>query len=449
MKDLGFHTGATLTYHYFEPGWGLNQGFDDYDYHLYTLHSLGGDPSATRGSSAHELADLDIEWLRKHAGERFFLWSHFYDAHFQFQAHPDLPESNFGSDEPALYDAEIRFTDHHVGRIFDTLKELGVWDKTIIIITADHGDGFGEHGIPTSRRHGYHLYRTETKVPVLIRVPGMPPRIVDTPIGHVDLLPTLLNLLRRPPTEEPQLLGDSLVAAMLGDDSKKDERAIYQEVWYEGPTSKKGLATRAWHLLRNLVPEDTTELYDLGKDPAEEHDLSGLGDAIEANLRERLGAITDALAIPPGFAARMKDAITRTAGTPQAPLGDDIGDYIRVLGADVDLPRSRAGSTATVTVHLQIERAIPDGWILFTHATSASGRSMNLDHAPLEGLAPLQTLAVGSFVKDPIRIAFPPGWPSGPVKLELGLYKKGARAPARGAHSAADAVTVATLQVGP
>ncbi len=449
MKDLGYRTAATLSYHYFEPGWGLDQGFDDYDYHLYTLHSVGGDPSATSGSSSRELADVDIAWLRAHASERFFLWSHFYDTHFQFQAHPDLPESNFGTDEMALYDAEIRYTDHQLGRLFDVLKELGLWEKTIIVVTADHGDGFGEHGIPISRRHGYHLYRTETKVPILLHAPGLPPRVVATPAGHVDLIPTLLNLLRRPATEEPQLAGQSLLAAILGDEHEKDTRAIYQEVWFEGPTSLKALVTRGHHLIRNLVPDDTTELYDLVKDPAEEHDLSGFGDAVEAGLLARLGKITDALAIPANFATHLKDGLSRTAGKPSLPLDDELGDLARVVGVDIDRPTLRAGETAVVTVHFQVKRAIPDGYVIFGRAVASNGRSMNLDHTPLQNLVPMTDLQAGMWLRDPIAIAIPAGWPPGPLRVELGLYRKGERAKARGPHSAGDAVTVATLTVAP
>jgi arylsulfatase A-like enzyme len=449
MKDLGYRTAATLSYHYFERGWGLDQGFDDYDYHLYPLHSVGGDPAATSGSSARQLADLDIAWLTAHKDERFFLWSHFYDTHFRFERHPDLPESDFGGDELALYDGEIRYSDHHLGRVLDALKALGLWENTIVLVTADHGDGFGEHGIPIARRHGYHLYRTETQVPVIVRVPGVAARVVDTPIGHIDLIPTLLNLLRRPPAEEPQLFGESLLAAMLGDESQRDTRAIYQEVWFEGPTSLKALVTRGWHLIRNLVPSDTIELYDLDKDGREEHDLSGLGDAMEAQLLARLGEITDALAIPAGFSAHMKDALSRSPRAPQRSFDDTLGDWLRVTGADIETAQVAPGQSATVTVHFEVRGPIPDGWILFTHAIGPLGRAMNLDHAPIEGLVPLQTLEQGQFLRDPIRISVPVGWPAGPLRIELGLYKKGARAPARGAHSAGDAVTVATLEVTP
>ncbi len=451
LKDQGYRTAATLTYHYFERGWGLDQGFDDYDYHLYTLHTVAGDPSATSGSSAKQLADLDIEWLRKHHADHpdqpFFLWSHYYDTHFRFDAHPDLPESNFGSDEQAMYDGEIRYSDHHIGRVLQALKELGQWDNTIIVVTSDHGDGFGEHGIPVAKRHGYHLYRTETKVPMIIRIPGVAGRVVQTPIGHVDILATLLNALRRPVTDEPQVLGQSLLGAMLGDDEAAGRRSIYQEVWYEGPTSKRAIATREAHLIRNLVPDDTTELFDLTNDAAEEHDLAGRGDAREATLLQRLAEVSDAIAIPLDFALRLKDARSAQPGQPQQALGDTLGDFVTVRGIDVAPSQLQPGQSAELTVHLAIRRAIPDGWVLFVHVIAAGGRSMNLDHAPLAGLVPLADLQPGTFVRDPIRVSLPVNWPVGATRVELGLYRKGARAPARGAHSAADAVTVATLEV--
>jgi hypothetical protein len=220
-------------------------------------------------------------------------------------------------------------------------------------------------------------------------------------------------------------------------------------VWFEGPTSLKALVTHAYHYIRNLVPDDTTELYDLRTDAAEEHDLSGLGDPVEAELAARLGRITDALAIPADFAAHLKDAISRKATAPTTPLGDELGDLVRVTGVDVDKPALRVGETAVVKVHFEVRRPIPDGYIIFAHAIAANGRSMNLDHAPLQGLLPVTDLEPGTWLRDPIAVSIPQGWPAGKLRLELGLYRKGTRAKARGPHSANDAVTVATLEVGP
>ena len=443
LKDNGYKTAALLSYHYFNTGWGLNQGFDDYDYHLQTLHSIGGDPAATQGSSARELADLDVKWIQDHKDQKFFLWSHFYDTHFMFARHAE-PETHFGNSELDLYDGEIRFTDMQLGRVFDALKQAGLWDKTIIIITADHGDGFGEHGIPKNQRHGYHLYRNETKVPMLIRIPGLPPRVVKAPTGHIDLLPTLLNALRIP--REPQLLGESVLGQMTGE-APDQNRRVFQEVWYEGPTSRKAVVDENWHLIRNLVPDDTTELYDLQKDPAEDHDRAGQGETAERDLGAALGEWMDQAALPPHFAEHVAGNVSDKPLAFTTPLGDRIGGWLELAGVDVVTPTVQKNGQAEVDLYLHGLGEIPEGWILFTHFVSARGRMINADHTPLEGAFPLERIHAGLWLRDKIKVSLPPGWPPGPVTVEVGLWQRGRQAPAKGAHSTGGTVHVATLQV--
>jgi arylsulfatase A-like enzyme len=308
LKARGYHTGATASYGgngYFEPGWGIFQGFDEYDTHLKALHSLYGDPANTHGTSARQLADLDVEWLAKHKDEKFFLWTHFYDTHFGFERHDDMPASHFGDQEIDLYDGEIRFTDFHIGRVLDALQAAGLWDKTIIIVTADHGDGFGEHGIPPDKRHGYHLYATETKVPLIIKLPGLPPRVVHTPVGHIDIVPTLLNALGAAASDEPTLLGTSRLGLMSGAAPDDDRGTVFQEVTYEGPSSrysgtqKRALVTHDWHYIDNRIPDGTRELYRRSDDAAEEHDRAGLGEPVEPTLAAELAAWMDTLTVQP------------------------------------------------------------------------------------------------------------------------------------------------------
>ena len=192
LRDRGFHTGALLNYHYFDRVRRMDQGFHDYDNSNSRLHQ-GGDPASTHGSSSREQADAAIAYLQRHAGERLFLWVHFYDPHFEYERHPGT--TFFGTDKQALYDHEIRFTDDQIARVIAKLRELGLYDRTIVAVTGDHGEGFGEHGIDF---HGYHLYAAQTRVPWLLRVPGLPPRRVKTPVGHIDLVPTLANLVNAP-----------------------------------------------------------------------------------------------------------------------------------------------------------------------------------------------------------------------------------------------------------
>jgi arylsulfatase A-like enzyme len=445
MKELGYTTGAFLSYYYFDRRWGLDQGFDDYDIHLQTLHSMGGDPAATNGSSSRQLADLDIDWITKHKGEKFFLWSHYYDTHFRFERHPDMPDTDFGPDEPALYDGEIRFTDAQIGRVFAALKDAGLWDKTIVIVTSDHGDGFGEHGLPPSQRHGYHLYANETKVPILIRIPGVAPRVVEEPVGHVDLIPTLLNALRRPAGVEPQLLGDSVLDLMLG---AHRPRHVFQEVWYEGNVSRKAVADAGWHFIRNVTPDGTRELYDLAKDPQEEHDVSDSGLAAEEQLDGALGGWMDQIALPKDFEKRVAGNLSTQPIAFQNALGDRIGDSIEVAGSDV-APTARVGGDLELSVILHMLRKPPDGWRLFMHVIGANGQRLNADHEPMEGFYPLTRARPGQWIRDRVHIALPRNWPPGPTLVEMGLWRGPARQPTHGAHSGADSVRVATVEVAP
>jgi hypothetical protein len=175
LKDQGFTTGAILNYHYFDRIRRMDQGFDTYDNTNERLHT-GRDPASTRGSSSREQCDSAIRWLDEHGRQRFFLWLHLYDPHYEYEVHPDSP--SFGADKIALYDGEIRWTDDHLARVFAHLEELGLTGKTIIVVTGDHGEGFGEHNVDF---HGYHLYAAQTKVPLVIYVPGMRQRRGDDP----------------------------------------------------------------------------------------------------------------------------------------------------------------------------------------------------------------------------------------------------------------------------
>ena len=305
LKQQGYTTTALLSYHYFEPTWGLARGFSDYDTHLQTLHSLGGDPAATSGSSARELADLALAKLPGlvASGQPFFLWMHFYDPHFRYEVHPPPPgEPAFGPSETDLYDGEIRYTDEHLGRVLAFLEKSPAWDHTAVIVTSDHGEGLGEHGLPPDRRHGYHLYANQTKVPLIVRLPLQPVpgvtatvpagRVEREPVGHVDLVPTMGHIAGVALSGQPQLTGRSLVPlCTAGGGAPAGESAVvFQEVMYEGPTVRKALVTSSWHLIANVIPDGTSELYNLEADPLEEHDLQGLHPQLERDLAARLAA---------------------------------------------------------------------------------------------------------------------------------------------------------------
>lgn len=437
LHDAGYSTTALLSYHYFERGWGLSQGFDDYDTHLMNLHSLGGDPAATSGSSARELADLaltKLEPLVAASSQRpFFLWVHFYDPHYRYETHAPPPgEVSFGDGEIDLYDGEIRYTDQHIGRILDFLQKSPAWARTAVVVTADHGEGFGEHGIGPDRRHGYHLYANQTKVPLILRLPGLPAaQRIDTPVGHVDIAPTVAQLLTGEDvaSKEPQLLGHSLLPLLSKSD--RPDAVVFQEVMYEGPTVRKALVSDRWHLIQNLIPDGTTELYDLLADPGEDRDRFGLEPATETTLGKRLSAWLDDSAVPANFAQRVSGNLSKTPLSASSPVGAHIGDFLEVVAVDAPSAPLGRSDTATVTVIYRVNKRIAPGYRLFTHLRGG-GRAVNLDHDFVDGLVPPQRLQPGTWVRDVIRLSVPPWFPSGPASLLVGLYRRDQRVPVSG-----------------
>lgn len=135
-------------------------------------------------SNADVVADNTLEWLRAHDPQQpYFLWLHFYDPHHPYEA-PSGPD--FGERDVDRYDTEISYVDQHVGRVLAALDP-----STIVVVTADHGDEFNEHGI---RFHARSLFNQVVRVPLIVRAPSATARAVDTPVSIVDVLPTMLDL---------------------------------------------------------------------------------------------------------------------------------------------------------------------------------------------------------------------------------------------------------------
>ncbi len=436
FQSAGYHTTAMLPYHYFEPTWGLARGFVDYDYHLQTLHSIGGDPSATSGSSARELTDLAEQKLKPLLdGEKpFFVWMHYYDPHFRYEPHPPPSgESSFGTTEIDLYDGEIRYTDEQIGRLLRFLAASPAWKRTVVVLTADHGEGLGEHGIPPDKRHGYHLYANQTKVPLIIRTPGLSSlsgeRRVSSPVGHVDILPTLAELGKLPIPQEAS--GQSLwpLVLRLG---PAEQRVVFQEVMYEGPTVRKAVIDGKYHLVENLIPDGTRELYDLTQDPQEDRDVEGERSGDEKRLRGLLSAWMDDGAVPQGFAELVGGNLSRQPIPAPLAASAKIASYLTLTGVDVRTPKVRRGDFVEVAAVLRSDERIPAGYKLFAHLKSPGGPFANGDHDFLSGYLPPQRIKPGSYLRDVTRVQVPPHFPVGKATLQIGLYRRAERAPVSG-----------------
>jgi len=279
LREVGYRTAAVIGSFILDARFGLNQGFDTYDDEMDSdLTTKGGHPER-RGEDVTHAA---IAWLDEHASEPFFLFVHYYDPH-----HPYRPPDPYGSifaDDP--YAGEIAYTDHCIAQVLDKLKSMGLYDSSLVIITGDHGEGLGDHG---EMLHGYFIYHTTTKVPLIVKLPGQNgARRVDDTVSLVDIVPTVLANVGLPVPSELQ--GKDLSGFFAGNTDVGEGRYLYSESMTAtkyGCSSLLGVQTDRWKYIQTTEPE----LYDLEADPGEEDNLVDKHHEIADGFKERLTQI--------------------------------------------------------------------------------------------------------------------------------------------------------------
>jgi len=229
LAEHGYQTAGIIASHVIHSSTGLAQGFAHYDEELisvlyelehFTLYKLIGrwvylDEIAGRWGvcgyrRSHQVNARVFSWLEKHNQSPFFLFIHYFDPHL-----PYIPPYRyyrlFREDETltgiqsegnkrelvAKYDGELAYLDHNLGKLFTRLKECNLYDNSMIIITSDHGEFFGEHDMWI---HGYELYEEVLKVPLIIKYPASFPQHgeYEQRVSLVDIMPTLLHFLGLP-----------------------------------------------------------------------------------------------------------------------------------------------------------------------------------------------------------------------------------------------------------
>jgi arylsulfatase A-like enzyme len=188
LRREGYDTRAYVSHVFLKPIYGFGEGFASFDFSVLNL----GEPHEV--SSGKELTDIVISELPA-AKKPFFIWVHYFDPHFVYLAHPDW--AGWGDDDSDRYDQEVAFTDRHVSRLLDAIERRGLLDETIVVLTSDHGEEFGEHG------GAYHetLHGEVVRCPLVIHAPGLEPGVNETIAEQIDFLPTILGLLRLPAPE--------------------------------------------------------------------------------------------------------------------------------------------------------------------------------------------------------------------------------------------------------
>ena len=346
LHDNGYRTGAFVGAYVLDARWGLNQGFD--------LYSGNFDATSADVTSigdlrrpADQVADDAVAWMRAHTGKPYFAWVHFYDPHS-----PYAPPQTFAHRFSDPYVAAVAFADSQLGRLMTIADQ----NNTIVIVTADHGEGFGEHG---ERGHGLLLYEETLHVPLVIAAPGMRKTRIATPVSLVDIFPTVADLLhiKRPAAVQ----GHSLMPLIAG--ATKHDTPVYAETMY--PRLRFGWSelTSLRQGARKYIDSPKPELYDLAADPPEKNNLPTTSVPDERRALRRIVASLEENA--PAQTAQAADLEARarlaalgyiSAGAPQAPKGPLASPRDKMPEVD-ELNRAReeiaAGDTAAAESRLR------------------------------------------------------------------------------------------------
>ena len=207
----------------------------------------------------------------------FFAWFHYMDPHDEYKTHAESP--HYGKSPRDLYDEEVFYTDLWFGRLLDFVEAQRWAARTAIVVTADHGEAFGEHGIT---RHAHELWEELVHVPLFFYLPGIVPRVIDTPRGAVDLAPTFVELLGAKPIAS--LPGTSLVGELHG--AAPSSRDVIVDLPEDEYNERRRALVHGKSKLIAFGNDVRFALYDLEADPREADDLMRKRPELAAEMRQ-------------------------------------------------------------------------------------------------------------------------------------------------------------------
>jgi arylsulfatase A-like enzyme/Tfp pilus assembly protein PilF len=320
LKARGFTTGAVVSSFVLDRRFGTSQGFDTYDDRFQAAHQVGG-ISERKGD---ETARTARDWLEGHEDRPFFLFVHFYDPHEPYE--PPEPFASRWKEHP--YEGEVAFADYCVGQVLEKLRQLDLYEETLVVIAGDHGEMLGEHGELT---HGFFIYEGALRVPLIVRVPRAKAgaRQVDLPVSLIDIVPTVVSLVGAEVPKEVQ--GMDLSPWLAGRGAGGGGRPLYAETvtptHYYGANSLLGVVVDGWKYIETTRPE----LYDLRTDPEEAVNLverePKRADALAQSLVAILAAAGRAPGPAPESAALDEESRQRLAALGYLGRGGDTSSH--------------------------------------------------------------------------------------------------------------------------
>jgi choline-sulfatase len=290
LRPRGYKTAAFIGSVFLESEMGLDQGFDTYDspFHFEAFSPISGSMflgGIGRNPAVRDMRDGALvlsaarRWLAANRDQPAFVFVHLFDLHKPYYPHPSVPRPAGVSG----YDSELLYVDHLLGMFQQSLIDTGWWQRSLVVLLSDHGEGLGEHGEDS---HGYFIYQSTVHVPLILHWPEgadpHPPRD-PRPAGLIDVAPAILDLLHIP--APPSFEGKSLLSP--------GQYPVYSETVYTrdafGWAPLRGLRMGDYQYIEAPRPE----LYNLRQDP---HELNNLIQREAARARTQRAELAKLLA---------------------------------------------------------------------------------------------------------------------------------------------------------
>jgi arylsulfatase A-like enzyme len=312
LKLKGYRTGAFIANYVLKDEIsGLKQGFDYYlsDFPQKEQNvGIQGRFNPLVEKRANTLTDSILRWLEGNCSSKFFIWAHYMDTHAAYDPPPPYNKMYSNIDKvlpnfkikPELihyqakikgkedflyylsqYYGEVSFCDEQIGRLLDFLHNKDLYDNTLIIITADHGESLGEHKRFFS--HGHNLYQENLRIPLIFNLPSVIKghKEIGIPVISLDILPTILQLLNIKAANNVQ--GENLWNFIRGNKKERSKPILIQA--YGG--GSWGLIQGKWKLIYQIKGRNY-QLFDLSQDPHEKKNLSKNNPLKVSQLRQLL-----------------------------------------------------------------------------------------------------------------------------------------------------------------
>jgi arylsulfatase A-like enzyme/thioredoxin-like negative regulator of GroEL len=389
LSQSGYATGAGISAYVLRASTGLGAEFDSYD------DAISAQADTAIGSLARS-GDVTVasaeKWIGANGTKPFFYLLHLFEPHTPY-APPEPFRTRYAANP---YDGEIAAADAVVGRFLEGLKKSGIYDRALIVLLSDHGEGLGDHG---EAEHGVFLYREALQVPLLLKLPKSERAgtTVDANVQLIDLYPTIAALTGAKAPEG--LEGKSLLGEL------DPKRPAYAETLlprlHFGWSDLQSIVSGSHHYIQAPRPE----LYDLSSDPRETKNVLTENRRVYAALREEAARHTAEAAAPSAVSKEEAEKLAALGyiGSIRAETAGDLPDPKDHIG-DLEQMRlaSRAEERGDAAEAKRIYEAVlarnprfTDAWIRMAGMYESSGQPERAEEAYKRAIATAPSLAAG------------------------------------------------------